>query len=112
MKLQVIVTRLADPPTELVRARLRSVVRTEMAHGNVAHIVDLRELSSIDASTLAEIIRVRRWLREVGGSLTLVANQPAIMKILTIAGLDRLIGVYPDERAASAAFGMPHLVSA
>ena len=112
MESQVTVTTLTEPLTDLTRAQLRSRVRKDLSHGNFYHVVDLRNLRELDTRTLAEIIRARRSLREVGGALTLVATQPNILKILTIAGLDRVIGVHPNEAEAFAALGVGDLIPA
>jgi anti-anti-sigma factor len=105
MASRIIFTSLHEPLTDITRAQLRGTVRREIARGNLVHVVDLSELSALDPSTLSEIIRMRRWLREVGGSLDLIVRHPNVYKILTVAGLDRLFGVYPSEGAALAALG-------
>lgn len=112
MHAEIIVTPLVEPLTDLTRARLRSTVRKHIARGDLVHVVDLSPLSQLDASTLSELIRVRRWLREVGGSLALIVQQPNILRILTIAGLDRIFGVYPSKRDAMAALGASDLIPA
>ncbi len=112
MQPEVIVTPLAEPLTDVTRARLRSAIRKEMARGNLFHVVDLSKLEHLDAGTLSELIRVRRWLREVGGMLSLVADQPNILKILTIAGLDRVFGVYRSDRDAMDAMNPSNLIPA
>jgi anti-anti-sigma factor len=112
MEPDIIVTPLAEPLTDLTRARLRSTIRKEIARGNLLHVIDLSELAQLDTGTLSEIIRVRRWLRDVSGYLVLVADQPHILKILTIAGLDRIIGVYPTKHEAFGAFGVRGVVPA
>ncbi len=112
MQPEVIVTTLLEPLTEVTRARLRSNIRKDIARGNFLHVVDLSKLGQLDASTLSELIRVRRWLREVGGMLSLVADQPNILKILTIAGLDRVFGVYPSNRHAMDAMSSSNLIPA
>src|SRR5579864_3642132 len=92
MRFDVVVTPLVEPLTDLTRARLRGTIRREIAKGNVSHIVDLSGLSRLDVKTLAELIRMRRWLREVGGFLHLIVRQPDILKVLNVAGLDRVFG--------------------
>lgn len=112
MQPKVVVTPLVEPLSDVTRARLRSTIRKEMARGNLLHVVDLSKLEQLDARTLSELIRVRRWLREVGGMLSLVADQPNILKILTIAGLDRVFGVYPSDRDAIIALNHSNLIPA
>jgi anti-sigma B factor antagonist len=108
----VIVTSLSEPLTDLTRAHLRSTIKKEISRGHLLHVVDLTALSKLDVATLSELIRVRRWLREVGGALHLIVNQPHILKILNIAGLDRVFGMYPSENDALAALGELHPIPA
>jgi anti-anti-sigma factor len=112
MDSQVSVTSLAEPLTDLTRAQLRSAIKKETSRGKFLHVVDLRALDDLDTRTLAEIIRVRRGVREVGGALTLVADQPNILKILTINGLDRVLGVHSDLPEAFEALGVSELIPA
>lgn len=105
MRFGVIVTPLVEPLTDLTRARLRGTIRREIAKGNVSHIVDLSGLSRLDVKTLAELIRMRRWLREVGGFLHLIVRQPDILKVLNVAGLDRVFGLYATEEDALSGLG-------
>ena len=94
------ITPLSEPISDLTQAKLRGLVRRSIARGQVHHIMDLRDLTGLDTRTLSEIIRLRRWLREVGGSLDLITSDPDVLKILTISGLDRLFAVYPNEEQA------------
>jgi anti-sigma B factor antagonist len=74
--------------------------------------MDLRGLVELDSPTLAALIRVMRLVREVGGSVALVVNQPNFLRILSITGLDRVFPVWPDEDAAVASLGLPDVVPA
>jgi anti-sigma B factor antagonist len=105
MRSDIVITPLAQPVTDLTRARLRSTVKREIARGHVSHIVDLTGLTKLDVKTLSEIIRMRRWLREVGGFLHLIVDHPEVLKIFNVAGLDRIFELYPSQDAALADVG-------
>ena len=103
MNAEIVVTPLAEPITDLTCTWLRSKFRHEIASGRLRHVVDLSELSEMDTKTLSELIRMRRWVREVGGFVHLIVQAPNVLEILAIAGLDRLFAVFATRRAAFAA---------
>jgi anti-sigma B factor antagonist len=112
MQPSALVTQLVAPISDLSRARLRSTIRQEIARGNLVHIIDLSDIDQLDSPTLAEIIRSHRSLREVGGSLALVARQPAILRLLSVAGLDRVFSIFPSRAEALAALAPGDLIPA
>jgi anti-sigma B factor antagonist len=106
---QVIVTPVREPLHDVAGERVRSNVRAQLARGNRAHIFDLRPLAELDSTTLASLIRVLRIVREAGGSVGLIVDQPNFLRVLSITGLDRVFPVFPDEDAAhdSLVFAQP-----
>jgi anti-sigma B factor antagonist len=87
-------------------------VQAIFARGNLLHVVDLSGVSHLDSPTLAEIIRAHRSLREVGGGLALVATQPEILRLLSVAGLDRVFSIFPTSGEALAALAPGDLIPA
>lgn len=73
---------------------------------------DLRPLSNIDSATLAALIRSLRAVRQVGGTIGLIVNQPNILKVLSITGLDRIFPVYSTEDELFAAVSHREIISA
>jgi anti-sigma B factor antagonist len=51
-------------------------------------VVDLREATFIDSSSLGVLIGAHRRLEEQGGRVIVVCDNPAIVKTLKITGLD------------------------
>jgi anti-sigma B factor antagonist len=74
------------------RDLLRSAL--EASHGDV--VVDLSGVSFLDSEGIAVLIAQRKRLIASGGSLQLCDAQPAMRKVLEIAGLETLIA---EERA-------------
>jgi len=74
------------------RDLLRSAL--EASHGDV--VVDLSGVSFLDSEGIAVLIAQRKRLIASGGSLQLRDAQPAMRKVLEIAGLETLIS---EERA-------------
>ncbi|MBV8162992.1 MAG: STAS domain-containing protein [Candidatus Eremiobacteraeota bacterium] len=112
MDSQVSITVLPEPLTDLSAVQLRKKIKKESGQGIFLHIIDLRKLTRLDTRTIAEIIRARRGLREVGGALTVVADQREVVKILSIAGLDRVFGVHENMPKAFEALGVSELIPA
>ena len=56
-------------------------------------ILDLSEISFMDSSGLGLIMGRYSLIKDLGGTLTLRAPTPAVMKILTLAGMERMIKI-------------------
>ena len=106
------VTPITEPLHDVTAERLRRAIRAHIRNGERSHILDLRPLAELDSSSLAALIRVLRLVREVGGSVALIVNQPHFLRILSITGLDRIFPVWPDDSAALASLGLTEVVPA
>jgi anti-sigma B factor antagonist len=71
-------------------------------------IVDLAGLDYICPAGLGILVRVREWVRESGGDLTLAAPQAPVRKVLQTTGLADA-GVLPRPGAASVRAGRPRI---
>ncbi len=109
---QVIVTAVREPLHDVAGERVRSSIRQQIARGNRAHLFDLRPLAELDSTTLASLIRVLRIIREAGGSVGLIVDQPNFLRVLSITGLDRVFPVFHDEDAANESLELPQLIPA
>jgi anti-sigma B factor antagonist len=63
-------------------------------------VMDLSLVSHVDAGGLAFLIGIGRRARLLGGSLRLAAVTPAVRLALSVAGLDRLLEVFPTVQSA------------
>jgi anti-sigma B factor antagonist len=89
---------LADTPG------LASYLIAAVAACGPSVIVDLAGLESIGYSGLSVLLRIRKWTRQSGGDLPLVAPQQPVRRILEATGLIDVFSVYPCvEEAASSA---------
>jgi anti-sigma B factor antagonist len=102
---QPFVTEIAEPLHDLAGERLRNAVREHVRGGRRDHLFDLRALTELDSVTLGSLIRALRIVRESGGSVALIVDQPSFLRILSITGLDRVFPVFKDESGARASFG-------
>ena len=56
-------------------------------------VLDLSELTFMDSSGIAVVMRVRQRVRDLGGAVTLRGVRPQARKVLDAAGLDRFVTV-------------------
>ena len=56
-------------------------------------VVDLRKVEFLDSSGLGVLVYGLKRARERGGDLTLVCQQPNILRVLEITGLDKVLRV-------------------
>jgi anti-sigma B factor antagonist len=63
-------------------------------------VLDLEGLRFCDSTGLGAIIKLHRRLGELGGVLALCAPGPRVVDVLSISGVDQVIGVYPSVAAA------------
>ena len=71
------------------------------AVGSAAGVIaDLSRTTFCDSSGVSALVRAYRQAVAGGCELRLVASQPAVLRILTIQGVDRLIDIYPELAAA------------
>jgi anti-sigma B factor antagonist len=88
-----------------LREQLFSMLRT------ASHlIIDLSALEHADASGLAVLVGSRRRARLLGGSLRLAAPSTEVARVLSAAGLNQHLDIFPTVRAAIA--GQPSLPGA
>ena len=54
-------------------------------------MLDFQEVSFVDSSGIAVVMRARQRMRELGGSIVLRNAGPQPRKVLEAAGLDRFV---------------------
>ncbi len=63
-------------------------------------IIDLAQVKYIDSTGLGVLIGGLKRVREHGGSVHLICNNPQIRKIFDITGLVKIFGIFDTEEAA------------
>ena len=66
-------------------------------------IVDLSGVSYIDSSGVASLVEAFQLARKKGGFFSLVSVSPAVMRVLSLARLDKVFSIHPTVDAAVAA---------
>lgn len=64
-------------------------------------LIDLSECTFLDSSAVRVLVDTARSAESAGGELVLVANDPAILRVLEIASLDTMIEVHETVEAAA-----------
>lgn len=83
-------------------SRLREVLNELFLHAGATVVVDLDHITFIDSAGLGALIGARRRAYAVQGSLTIVCNQPRILRLFEITRLDRVFDMVRDHPAIEA----------
>ena len=83
--------------------QLRDVLTSELSRGAQRMILDLSGLSFMDSTGMQVLLSVRTVLNVRGGTLSLVAPQPVVTRILELTGADQYIPVYGSLEDAQTA---------
>jgi anti-anti-sigma factor len=81
-----------------LRDRLLAVIN----RGAAVMIVDMTDTASCDHSAVEAVARACQRAAINGTQLKLVVTAPAVRRVLSIEGLDRLVSIYPSLEAATA----------
>ena len=85
---------------------LRAAVGTESGVQGSRLVVDLVGATLVDSTALGIIAGAARSRTRLGGSVTVVASDPRLLRIFRLTGLDRTI---PVERSLAEAIARPVL---
>ena len=66
-------------------------------------VVDLAGVTYIDSSGVASLVEAFQLARKKGGYFALVSVSAAVMRVLSLARLDRVFAIHPTVEAAVAA---------
>lgn len=80
------------------RFRERLVEMVKEGHRRV--VVDLDQVDFLDSTGLGVLVGGLKRLRTNDGDLVVVCNQPRILKVFEITGLDKVFGMHPSVDAA------------
>ena len=83
---------------DAIREELLSTVN----QGAVLLIADLSKTMFCDSAGVSALVRTLRRANASGAVLRLVVNTPAVQRVLSITGVDRLLEIFPSVSAALA----------
>ena len=100
---KIIIEDLTDEPqlSESLTGLIDRVNRT--GPGKLPHIVlNFGQVSYLQSSNLAQLLRLRKALAEAGRQLRLCSVRDDVWSVLTVTGLDKLFRCAPDPVTALA----------
>ncbi len=77
-------------------------LRALEADGSGTVVVDLSKVSFLDSTALGVLVASFKRLRDGGGNLRIVAQEPRILRVFEITDLHRVLSIYPTSEAAAA----------
>lgn len=75
---------------------------TALNQGALLLVADMSRTNFCDSSGVSAIVRVFRQAVASGSGLRLVVSAPAVQRVLSITGVDRLVDVFPSVAASLA----------
>ena len=104
-----------DSDTQLVRAQgeldlyaapeFKRLLAETIESGKVRIVVDLTDAAFMDSTALGVLLGALKRLRVRDGTLAVVSEQPTILRILDVTGMDQVLDLHPTVDAALAAVG-------
>lgn len=98
----IVIADLADEPT--LSEELASLVsRLEQTDGEAPHVVlNMRDVTYLNSSNIAQLLNVRRALRERQRSLRVCSVADSVWQLFLVTGLDKVFVFAPDPASAIA----------
>lgn len=85
-----------------VADELREALLSVLNQGALALVVDMTATTFCDSAGITAFVRAGRRATATGAVMRLAAVAPAVLRVFSLVGLDRLIDVYPSVDAALA----------
>ena len=73
-----------------------------LSQGATLLVADMSKTVFCDSSGVSALVRVFRHAATSGAAIRLVVSTPAVQRVLSITGVDRLMDVYPSVAASLA----------
>lgn len=95
---KIVIENLADEPSESLSNLIERV--NAMPAGKVPHIVlNMGQVSYLQSSNLAQLLRLRKGLAESGRLMRLCSVCDEVWSVLMVTGLDKVFRFAPDPMA-------------
>jgi anti-anti-sigma factor len=97
----ILIANLADEPA--LSDELSLIAERVEGADTVPHaVLDFAEVSYINSSNIAQLLKLRRLLDEAGSELRLSGITDDVMSVLMVTGLDKVFRFAPDTLTAIA----------
>lgn len=85
-------------------AELVDAIDEHIGRDDTDHIIDLRAVDAVDARTIRTMIKIKRKISAIGGSVRLVIENSKALRYIKLTALGRVFGVYSTPAAALAGY--------
>jgi anti-sigma B factor antagonist len=99
---QVAVVTLPAEIDVTIADTVRDELLAILGQGAVLLIADLSKTKFCDSAGVSSLVRTYRQASTSGSALRLVVSTPAVQRVLSITGVDRLVDVFPSVAASLA----------
>lgn len=82
--------------------QLRSALVEQVEAGHSRIVVDMTAVEYIDSTGLGSLVGGLKRVSEHGGAMRIVCDNPQIVKVFEITGLDKVFSIYKSLSAALA----------
>ncbi|HLA78963.1 MAG TPA: STAS domain-containing protein [Vicinamibacteria bacterium] len=82
-------------------------VRQLVEGGASKLLIDLAAVTYVDSASIGCLMDIRRLTEDKGGVLKLSGLQPRVETMISMTGVNRIIDIHREEKAALAAFADP-----
>jgi anti-sigma B factor antagonist len=79
---------------------VREELLAVMNHGAALLIADMSQTSFCDSAGISALVRAFRRDATGGSAMRLVVRTPAVQRVLSITGVDRLVDIFPSVAAS------------
>lgn len=101
------VVRLPAEVDLIVADALREVLLSVLSQGARALIVDMMATTFCDSACISALVAAVRDADAKGAALLLAASSPAVLRVLSLLGIDSVADIFPTVDAALAS--LPHI---
>ncbi len=102
---QTLIISLVGSLDALTADQARRTIGTQFDEGQQQVVLDLGGVDFMSSAGVRVLLEVLKQGRGLGGDLRLAAAQPGVQRTLEIAGLVRVLQVYPSVEEAVRSFG-------
>lgn len=79
---------------------LRKGVLAELETGRSHVVLNLDGVRYIDSAGLALVLEIFHRCKRVDGALSIICNEPRILKVFALTGLGKVVAIHADEERA------------
>lgn len=107
-----LLVRLAGDLDMFTCAELKDALNKNVPDESYRILIDLERVRYIDSMGLATLLACVNHAQHCGGHVAFVCNQPNLLKLFAVTGINRVLKIYPGEVEARRALDLPAVEAA